>query len=227
MSSARATNGKLSVVPNADSYFYESFACQTALSNGYNAITFPVKGPAGGSLTLEIQTKGACSADAYQSHFYTVSDLTGTTQTITVPLASFSGANSNAITSFVWSGFSGLSAIWEFGKIQFVCSTSSGSTSGPSGVISRISSSSIVSSKAPAPIGQCRNLLIDDWASQSRLTFLYYNAMLNPSSDDGTMESVLVDSTKNRVTYSPKDSSSYFYTQLGCTDTKNRFGGST
>ncbi|KAG9536737.1 polysaccharide deacetylase, partial [Aureobasidium melanogenum] len=195
MISARAANGKLSVVPNADSYFYESFACQTVLSNGYNAITFPVKGPAGGSLTLEIQTKSACSADAYQSHFYTVSDLTGTTQTITVSLSSFPGANLNAITSFVWSGFSSLSTTWEFGKIQFACSSGSGSTSRPSGF--QVSSLTAVSNNAPTSTSQCANLLIDDWTSQSRLTFLYYNAMLNPSSDDGTMASVVVDSTKN------------------------------
>ncbi|KAG9523499.1 polysaccharide deacetylase, partial [Aureobasidium melanogenum] len=225
MTSASAGNDKLSVVPNVDSYFYETFACQTALSNGYNAITFPIKGPASGSFTLEIQTKSACSADAYQSHFYTVSDLTGTTQTITVPLSSFPGANLNAITSFVWSGFSSLSTTWEFGKIQFACSSGSGSTSRPSGATSRVSSPSTVSNNAPVPTSRCTDLLVDDWTSQSRLTFLYYNAMLNPSSDDGTMASAVVDSTKNRVTYSPKDRSSYFYTQLGCTNAENRFGG--
>ncbi|KAG9562628.1 polysaccharide deacetylase, partial [Aureobasidium melanogenum] len=223
MTSASVANGKLSVVPNTDSYFYETFACQTALSNGYYALMFSVKGPASGSFTLEIQTKGACSADAYQSQFYTVSGLTGTTQTINVPLASFLGANLNAITSFVWSGFSSLSTTWEFGKIQFACSSGSGSTSKPSG--SQVSSPRTVSNNAPTSTGQCANLLIDDWTSQSRLTFLYYNAMLNPSSDDSTMASVVVDSTKNRVTYSPKDGGSYFYTQLGCTNALNRFGG--
>jgi peptidoglycan/xylan/chitin deacetylase (PgdA/CDA1 family) len=229
MTSASAANGKLSVVPNANSYFYETLACQAASSNGYDAITFLVKGLAGASLTLEIQTKSACSVDAYQSYYYSVSGLTGATQTITVPLSSFAGANSNAITSFVWSGFSTLSTTWEFGKIQFACSAGSGSitasratNSSPS---SRVSSLSIISTSAPAPTDQCTNLLIDDWTSQSRLTFLYYNAMLNPSSDDGTMASVVVDSTKNRVTYSSKDGSSYFYSQLGCTNAKNRFGG--
>jgi peptidoglycan/xylan/chitin deacetylase (PgdA/CDA1 family) len=233
MTPAKAANGKLSVVPNANSYFYETFTCQAASSNGYDAISFLVKGPAGASLTLEIQTKSACSADAYQSYFYTVSGLTGTTQTINVPLSAFTGANTNAVTSFVWSGFSSLSVTWEFGKIQFACSagTSSSSSSDSasrstsSGIVSRASTLSTRSSSAPVPTGQCANLLIDDWTSQSRLTFLYYNAMLNPSSDDGTMASVVVDSTKNRVRYSPKDGSSYFYTQLGCTNAKNRFGG--
>jgi peptidoglycan/xylan/chitin deacetylase (PgdA/CDA1 family) len=223
------------VVPNANSYFYETFECQAASSNGYDAITFLIKGPAGASLTFEMQTKSACSADAYKSYFYPVSGLTGTTQTITVPLSSFAGANANAITSFVWSGFSTVSTTWEFGKIQLACSagsspgSGSGSSSGSRAIsssqTSRVISLSTVSTSAPAPTGQCTNVLIDDWISQSRLTFLYYNAMLNPSSDDGTMASVVVDSTRNRVIYSPKDGSSYFYTQLGCTNAKNRFGG--
>jgi hypothetical protein len=245
MTSASAANGKLSVVPNANSYFYETSKCQAASSNGYNAITFLVKGPAGAFLTLEMQTKSACSVDAYQSYYYSVSGLTGATQTVTVPLTAFSGANVNAITSFVWSGFSTLSTTWEFGKIQFACSTgsSSGSGSGSSSgsgsgsdssavsratsdsPSSRVSPLSTVTTSVPAPTGQCTNLLIDDWTSQSRLTFLYHNDMFNPSSDDGTMASVVVDSTRNRVTYSPKDGSSYFYTQLGCTNAKNRFGG--
>ncbi|CAD0090948.1 unnamed protein product [Aureobasidium vineae] len=210
MTSARVANGKLSVMPDANSYFYETFACQAASSNGYNALNFPVKGPAGGSSTLEIQTKSACSAKAYQSYFYYVSDLTSITQTVTVPLSSFTGANSNAITSF-------------FGEIQFTCdsATGSGPTSGSSGVTSRATSLLTVPSSAPAPTGQCTNLLIDDWTSKSRLA----NAMLNPSSDDGTMASIVVNSTKNRVTYILKDDSSYFYTQLGCTNAKDPFGG--
>jgi hypothetical protein len=178
MTSVSAANGKLSVVPNANSYFYETFACQAASSNGYNTITFLVKGPAGAFLTLEIQTKSACSADAYQSFFHSVSGLTGATQTITVPLSSFAGANTNAITSFVWSGFSTLSTTWEFGNIQFACSASSGSGSGSatasratsSSQTSRVISSLTVSTSAPAPTGQCTNFLIDDWTSQSRLT---------------------------------------------------------
>jgi len=90
---ASAANGKLSVVPTANSYFYETFPCQAASSDGYNAITFSVKGPAGASFTLEIQTKGSCSASTYQSYFHQVSGLTGVSQTISVPLSSFAGAN--------------------------------------------------------------------------------------------------------------------------------------
>jgi hypothetical protein len=231
MTSANAANGKLSVVPKANSYFYETFTCQAASSKGYDAIDFSVKGPAGASLTLEIQTKSACSADAYQSYFYTISGLTGTIQTINVPLSSFFGANANAVTSFVWSGFSSLSTAWEFGKIQFGCSAGSSSRSDSasrptsSNIVSRASTLSTISTSAAVPTDQCTNLLIDDLTPHSRLTFLYYNAMLNPSSDDGTMASVVVDSTQNRVTYSPKDGSSYFHTQLGCTNAENRFGG--
>ncbi|KAI0391999.1 hypothetical protein F5Y17DRAFT_382876 [Xylariaceae sp. FL0594] len=70
----------------------------------------------------------------------------------------------------------------------------------------------------------CELALIDDWASQSRLTFLYYNAMLKPSSDDGTMKSVVVNPTTHRVTLTPSSSDSYFYTQLGCFDARSYAG---
>ncbi|KAI9860630.1 MAG: hypothetical protein M1813_006055 [Trichoglossum hirsutum] len=71
---------------------------------------------------------------------------------------------------------------------------------------------------------QCTPLLIDDWASQSRLTFLFYNALLHPSSDDGTMNSVLV--SHNRVTFTPKNKDSYWYTMFGCVSASDKgYGG--
>ncbi|KAI2619168.1 carbohydrate esterase family 4 protein [Hypoxylon sp. NC1633] len=68
----------------------------------------------------------------------------------------------------------------------------------------------------------CSNLLIDDWISQSRLTFLYYNALLMSSSDDGTMKSIVV--KDNRVTFTPLGTDSYFYSQTGCIDVQE-YGG--
>jgi peptidoglycan/xylan/chitin deacetylase (PgdA/CDA1 family) len=70
----------------------------------------------------------------------------------------------------------------------------------------------------------CQSLLIDDWASQSRLTFLYYNALLQPSADDNTMSSVVVNND-NTVTLTPKDENSYWYSQFPCVDARDWFGG--
>lgn len=66
-------------------------------------------------------------------------------------------------------------------------------------------------------------MLIDDWESQSRLTFLGYNAMNQASSDDGTMSSIVV--SNHRVLLTPKDQQSYFYSQFGCLNTNNKYGG--
>ena len=82
--------------PKANGYFYETFDCNKAATNGYNAISFTVKGPAGGSFNMEIQTKTSCTATGYTSKWHSVSGLTGSSQTITVPLSSFSGANADA-----------------------------------------------------------------------------------------------------------------------------------
>ncbi|KAF1814576.1 polysaccharide deacetylase [Eremomyces bilateralis CBS 781.70] len=225
MTSISASGGTLTFKPKSGSYFYETFACQTASTNGHQAISFSIKGPAGGSLALEVQSKTSCSASSYNSAYSFVSGLTGSTQTVTVPLSSFSGANANAITAFVWSGFSDTTTNWQLGNIQFVCAAGGGQSSDT--VIPPTStkqpSSTLVTSSTPSPTGQCKNLLIDDWTSQSRLTFLYYNAMIEPTSDDGTMQSIVV--ANNRVTLTPQNTDSYFYSKTGCTNTQNVYGG--
>jgi hypothetical protein len=43
------------------------------------------------------------------------------------------------------------------------------------------------------------------------------------ASDDGTMESVVVSNRK--LLLSPKNTESYFYSQFGCLNTNNRYGG--
>ena len=224
MASAKASNGVLSFKPKADSYFYETFACQAASSNKYNSIQFDIKGVAGGSGTLEIQTKSSCSASAYTSYYTQFSGLTAGTKTVTIPLTQFAGANANAITGFVWSGFSDTTATWEMSKIQFGCE---GATGGVSSTVRPTttagSSTRTTLTTAATPTGTCAASLIDDWTSQSRLTFLYYNAMLEPSSSDGSALTLTVGKpSKNRVEVAPKDTSGYFYSQFGCFNAKSK-----
>ncbi|TDZ34652.1 Chitin deacetylase [Colletotrichum trifolii] len=58
----------------------------------------------------------------------------------------------------------------------------------------------------------------------SRLTFLFYNSMLQPSSDDGTMKEIAV--SNNRVTLTPSGQNSYFYSKTACTNAQVRgYGG--
>ncbi|KAF3009965.1 hypothetical protein E8E13_011239 [Curvularia kusanoi] len=227
MSSIKASNGVLSFKPKADSYFYETFDCQAASSNKYDSIKFDIKGVAGGSGTLEIQTKSSCSASAYTS-YYTQFSVSGSTQTVTIPLSQFTGANANAVTGFVWSGFSSTTATWEMSKIQFGCSGATGGATG--GVSSTVRSTASTGAAtrttlttAAAPTGTCAASLIDDWTSQSRLTFMYYNALLKPSSSDGSPLTLTVGKpSKNRVEIAPKDTSGYFYSQFGCFNAQSK-----
>ncbi len=76
----------------------------------------------------------------------------------------------------------------------------------------------------PTVLEECTSLLIDDWESQSRLTFLYYNSLMQASSDDGTMKSIVV-SNDNTVTIVPQSTDSYFYSQFPCLDVANIYGG--
>ncbi|KAI9722914.1 MAG: hypothetical protein M1812_001362 [Candelaria pacifica] len=282
---ADTANKKITFKANANCYFYTTFPdpCEKASTDGYNGLTFSVKAPASGSsLRVEIQTSTTCSATAAaKSYYFTVSGLTGNTQTVTIPFSQWAGANAASVKSFVFEEFSNTSGTWEIGQTSLVCGSSSGGSSSiivtsttksssvpvssstqtsssslPSGQTSssktsssQSGSSSSNSSSAPgsstlstvvrssttsrvsvapaattsASSGTCTDLLIDDWSSQSRLTFLFYNAMLQPSSDDGTMTSVVV--ANNHVTLTKKDAASYFYSMLGCTSATNKYGG--
>ncbi|KLU81781.1 glycosyl hydrolase [Magnaporthiopsis poae ATCC 64411] len=265
MTSISASGGFLTFTPRANSYFYEPFSCRKTTADGYNAISFTAQGPAAGSsLTLEIQHQSTCASGAggYQSAFTSVTGLSMSAQTVTVPLSSFSGARLDFVKAFSWSGFSVQGKQWKIGNIQFVCSAGGGSQSSSSagstsrstsptsslpGSTTRLSttssstrvsttSSSRTTTNAPSTLissttstqpsasGVCKNLVIDDWESQSRLTFLYYNAMLKATSDEGSMKSIVV-SASNTVTLTPKDTSSYFYSLLGCTNAQNVYGG--
>lgn len=248
---ADAANKKLTFTTSSASYFYTTFACEAATTDKYTSLTFPVKGPAGAQFTIELQTSSSCATTAYTSYFSTVTALTGSTQTITVPLSSFTGANLNAIRGIVFEGFS-VAGAWELGQTSLVCSAGSSSTVATSktSTSSRVSTSSKISTSTrgptvvsttisssttsgPVATGACTSLLVDDFASQSRLTFLFYNALLQPSSDDGTMAAVKgradtgtsVIVANNHLTLTPASTSSYWYTQLGCVKATNTYGG--
>jgi peptidoglycan/xylan/chitin deacetylase (PgdA/CDA1 family) len=252
MSSITASSLILGFKPKASSYFYESFACQAASSTGYSGIQFTIEGATSGSMAVELQTKSACSAGSYNSYYYQVTGLTGNTQTISLPFSSFAGANGNAVTGVVWSAFSSTTTTWQLSNVGFACSgTSAGTsptTSAPSSIRSSsavrsistsTSSSTRVSAVSVAPTrstslqttatstGTCSPLLIDDWVSQSRLTFLFYNVFSYPTTTDGSVTSITVGKpSPNHVEIIPKaDRSSYFYSQFPCVNAKNRYGG--
>ncbi|KAI4225888.1 MAG: hypothetical protein L6R36_003596 [Xanthoria steineri] len=179
-------------------------------------------------MVVEIQTTTTCSATAVaKSSYFTVSARTDGTETFIIPFAAWAGANPASVKAFVFQGFSITSGSWEIGQTNLVCgggsdgSTSIGVTS--SSETSATSKPSVsASTTASAPPGTCTDLLIDDWSSQSRLTFLFYNALLLPTSDDGTMKSIVV--ANNRVTLTPGENS-YFYSMVGCTSATNKYGG--
>jgi peptidoglycan/xylan/chitin deacetylase (PgdA/CDA1 family) len=279
---ADTVNKKITFTSTASCYFYTTFACEQATNNQYNAITFPIKGPAGGKFNIELQTSTSCTTTTYKSYITSMTGVTGSTQIYTVPLSSFTGANLNALRGIVFETFSPNGA-WEIGQTQLVCaniqSTSLSGTILPTssktssfvtstvattssksssiGSSSTVQSSSSVSaqsssSKSSTDIssstskvasttsstaisaGTCSPLLVDDFASQSRLTFLFYNALLQPSSDDGSMApvagradtgtSVIVGN--NHLTLTPASGgNSYWYTMFGCLKSTNVWSG--
>ncbi|KAG9238451.1 carbohydrate esterase family 4 protein [Amylocarpus encephaloides] len=224
---ADVANKKITFTGGTSSYFYSTTACQAATTDKYTSIKFPVKGPSGSSFTFELQTSTSCSTTAYTSYYKQITGMTGASQIVIVPLSDFTGANLNAIRSIVLGSFS-VSGAWEIGQTEMVCSAGGTPTT-----VSSSTTKPTVSTTVPAPTGACTSQLIDDFASQSRLTFLFYNAQLLPSSDDATMAAVSgradtetsVIVADNHLTLTPANTNSYWYTQLGCTKATNIYGG--
>ena len=124
MSSIAASAGQVVFVPkDATSYFYESFPCIPAQSSGYSGLQFSVQGPQGSSFALELQTAASCdAADNWKSSYNIVDSLTGSRQTVTVPLIGFDNEpNYDAVTGLVWSVFSKTNAQWTVGNITLIC----------------------------------------------------------------------------------------------------------
>ncbi|TQN69753.1 Chitin deacetylase, partial [Colletotrichum shisoi] len=237
MSSIALAGGLLSFTPKPDhsSYFYETLPCYQAATQGYKALSLTVKGPKDASFMVEIQTKQACTDNEYQSQWVIISGLTGSVQTISISLSSFPGANLNGITGFVWSTYSQFSG-YEFSNVGFTCNEEAASSSHFVDCVNLTSplfkfghlfqdDYSIWQQQRQPPVNCVRLSYSSVIARLSRLTFLFYNAMLQPSSDDGTMKKIEVGS--NRVTLTPnKPDTSYFYSKTACTNAQAKgYGG--
>ncbi|KAH8884870.1 glycoside hydrolase/deacetylase [Thozetella sp. PMI_491] len=213
MTSIAANNGAINFTPKgSDSYFYESLKCQTALTNGYGGIQFNVNGPAGGSVAVEVQTASNCNSTTTFSRSYNVvSDLSGRNQLVQLPWEGFDNSpNADSIVGFSWSEFVG-NGQWTIANVSLICGGVTPSTT------------PTTSTPTPPPTPACSNVLVDDWESQSRLTFLGYNALNQSSGDDGTMASITVNS--HRVMLVPQDTDSYFFSQFGCFNAGTKYGG--
>ncbi|RKF59506.1 putative chitin deacetylase [Erysiphe neolycopersici] len=205
--------------------------CRKIESEGYIALNLLLQGPANASLTIELQTSSSCFTTRFTSYFTNLTLATDHTRTYEVPLSIFSGANLNAVRSIklldLTPGF------WEIGESQLVCANSYEMSSASS---FHIESSKTAASQALLTrqvAAECTPFLLDDFVSQSRLTFLFYNAALLPSSDDGTMSGVTgrVDTqtsvivADHHLTLVPANVNSYWYTQIGCLKATNQWGG--
>ncbi|KAK7427580.1 hypothetical protein QQZ08_005855 [Neonectria magnoliae] len=215
MASISASGGILSFTPKSGAYYYETFPCQALQTDSYTHVQLDIKAPvAGAAFTAQLTSASSCSATTNTKTSFRVTSLTGAWQTLRIPLSSFSGANLNAAVSLVIESFSSTQQ-WQLDKVVFVCSQRQ----------TTLSSTTATSKPATTTLPtspSCSPLLVDDWASQSRLIFLQYNALLLPTGDDGTMQSMVVNN--HHVTLTPKSASSYFFSQVGCVDA-TKYGG--
>lgn len=130
MNSTSISGGTLTFTPNTTetSYLYEQIPCTSASTQGYDLLSFAIKGPEAASVSLELQTQTNCTTgvNTYSSFYYTVNGLSGSLETVTVPLSSWSGANLDAIVGVLFYGFSkgmtGTDNVWQIGNIALLCS---------------------------------------------------------------------------------------------------------
>lgn len=125
MASITASGGVLQFTPkNTDSYFYETFPCMQAKSEGYGGLQFTLTYPAGADFTIELQTMpasvGGCAATNYTSEWFAVSGLTDTQQAVTLDLGVYEQSNLDAISGLVFAGFTKVGA-YTLSNLKFVC----------------------------------------------------------------------------------------------------------
>lgn len=121
MRTISASGNKLSFNPtDSTSYYYETFPCQKARTDGYNAIQFTMTYPAGMAFTLEVQTQANCNAASYTSQWFEITGLSGTAQIITLDLGVYPEANLDAITAFVFATFTKTGA-YTLENLKFLC----------------------------------------------------------------------------------------------------------
>lgn len=123
MNSIAASAGEVVFIPNPDgSYFYEALPCVQAQTQGYGGLRFSILGPAGGAVSLELQTSTDCNATNHTSSYTILTGLTGQRQIQTVPLVGFdNNPNYDAIVGLAWSEFSSTNTRWSIGNITLVC----------------------------------------------------------------------------------------------------------
>lgn len=125
MASISASGGILSFTPKSGAYFYETFPCQALQTDSYTDIQLEIKAPvSGAAFTAELKWASSCSATTTTKTSFRVTSLTGSWQTVRIPLSSFTGANLNAALSLVIESFSSTQQ-WQLDKISFVCSSHS------------------------------------------------------------------------------------------------------
>ncbi len=121
MSGIVAENGVLRFTPkDVNSYYYESFPCVQAKSQGYGGVQFTISYPPGATWTLEAQSKTNCAAANYTSEWFLISGLTGNQQVVTLDLNVYTQTNLDAIVGFVWAGFTGTGE-YTMSDLKFVC----------------------------------------------------------------------------------------------------------
>jgi hypothetical protein len=134
MVSIAASAGQVVFVPrNSNSYFYESVPCTAARADNYGGLQFSVQGPAGGQLSVELQTSSDCNnRETWRSHFAIISNLNGRRQLVSLPWSSFdNNPNLDVVTGIVWAGFSSFNQQWSVGNVTLICGIIPGAT-GPS-----------------------------------------------------------------------------------------------
>lgn len=190
--------GKMQLLPaNAASYIYTNTAANGTKLNaqGYTDVSLNVRGPVGGSFDVVVTSgTGNTNSTVNTATYATLSKTTYSN--ITIPLSKFAGINNSSISRITLRNFKpngGASA--DAFTVRWISLLGQGTNS-------------TGGSSCSAPAG----LAVLDFCDVSEFTSKT-SALGTPFSDDNTMSS-FNQTESGYVNLTPKDSSSYFYTQL-------------
>jgi hypothetical protein len=197
-------NNRVTLTSKPGSYFYSEFGCIKATSK-YGGISLRIKGAAGTTLSIDMQTSSSCNVASPTSHVVQSSALDwtfdGTEKLYLIQFSRFPGLDLTKLVAIVFQDFN--NNVVTFGPMAFYCGNTGNEYIAPPK-----STPASPTVTVPATSATVSAFVIDKFAKNESNALGYYHG-----GDDVTG----LTWTSGKLTIKYTDSDSAFYTQL--TDT--------
>jgi len=198
---------RLEIVPKSDGYFYSQMPCVNA-KNKYGGISLRIKAPAGTKINVELDSSASCNPGASDVKTQTLDasqlgwTFNGQEQLYSIPFSKYGSIDQEKLITVL---FSGISQTVSFGPMAFYCGNTVSEY-----VVAPVDGGSGNTATVPAPANpsSTASVVIDKFAKADS------NNLGNWHGGD---EGLKLAYGSNKLTITPADADSSFYTQVSGT----------